>query len=121
MEREFMLQAFGVALTGLKAFDIKLKVSGNNIANVETNNFQKSRVELQEAANGGVEVSINRVDSPGLELDPDEKTGKAQQSSNVSLEEEFVDLMVSRYDYEANILAVRTAEEMQKALLDIKI
>ena len=115
-----MPSAFGIALTALKAFDRKLDVNANNVANVETNNFKKSRVELQEAANGGVTVTINRVDAPGMEIAPNVRTGEAQQTSNVSLEEEIANQIVDRYSYEANILTVKTAAEMQKELLDIK-
>jgi flagellar hook protein FlgE len=115
-----MPQALGIALTALKAFDKKLDVSANNVANGETNNFQKSRVALQEARNGGVQVTINRVDSPGEEIDPDARTGKAQQTSNVSLEEEFADQILTQYSYNANVLTVKTAAEMQKELLNIK-
>jgi flagellar basal-body rod protein FlgC len=115
-----MPSAFGLALTGLKAFDIKLDVNANNIANVNTNNFKKSCVEMQEAQNGGVEVTISKIDSPGLEIDPNPRTGEPQQQSNVNVAEEFVDQMVARYAYEANILTIKTAEEMQKELLDIK-
>jgi flagellar hook protein FlgE len=115
-----MPQAFNIALTGLKALDRKLDINANNIVNVETNNFQKSRAQLQEAASGGVEVTISKVETPGMEIDPNEKTGAAQQSSNIVLEEEFVDQMVSRYAFTANVLTIQTAEEMQKALLDIK-
>jgi flagellar hook protein FlgE len=114
------MQAFSIALTGLKAFGIKLDVNAGNIANVETANFKKSRAEFQETANGGVEVLINTVDLPGRDINSNEKTGRAQQSSNVILEEEFVDRLTARYAYEANVLTVKTAEEMQKTLLDIK-
>ena len=115
-----MPQAFNIALTGLRAIYRQLDINANNIANVETNNFQKGRVQLQEAASGGVEVTISPVETPGMDLDPNERTGANQRASNVSLEEEFVDQMVSRYALEANVLTVQTAEEMQKALLDIK-
>ena len=46
-------------------------------------------------------------------------TGEERESSNVSLEEEFVDQMVTRYAFESNVLTVKTADEMQKTLLDI--
>ena len=115
-----MPSAFGIALTALKAFEKKLDVNANNIANVETNNFQKSRVELQEAANGGVVVTISSVDTPGMEIDPNAQTGEAQQTSNVTLEEEIADQILAQYSYEANILTIKTATEMQKELLDIK-
>jgi len=116
-----MPSAFGIALDALKAFSIKLDVNANNVANAETNNFRKSRVELQENAGGGVQVTINSIDTPGMELDPDVRIGEAQQSSNVSLEEEIADRIVAQYSYEANLLTVKTAAAMQKELLDIKV
>lgn len=115
-----MPQAFAIALTALAAFDKKLDVSANNIANIETNNFKKSRVEFQENAVSGVKVTISRDNTPGMEIDPNPQTGELQQTSNVALEEEIAGQIVTRYSYEANILTIKTAEEMQKELLDIK-
>jgi len=115
-----MLSALTTALTGLKAFVTKLDVNANNIANVNTNNFKKSRVELQESTAGGVEVTISRVNTPGMLMEPDERTGRPQESSNVTIEEEIAEQITARYAYEANILSVKTAEEMQKTLLNIK-
>jgi len=120
-EEKFMPSAFGIALTALKAFDKKLDVSANNVANVETNNFRKNRVEFQENADGGVQVTISSVDTPGMEIEPNGRTGEAQQTSNVSLEEEIADQIVTRYSYEANILSVKTAAEIEKELLNIKV
>jgi flagellar hook protein FlgE len=114
-----MPSAMGTALTALKAFDIKLDVNANNIANVNTNDFKKSRVDMQEATNGGVRVTISQIDTPGMEIDPNPRTGAPQQSSNVTLENEFVDQIVTRYSYTANTLTVKTADEMQKELMDI--
>ncbi|OPY88618.1 MAG: flagellar hook protein FlgE [Smithella sp. PtaU1.Bin162] len=114
-----MPSAFGTALTALKAFTGKLDVNANNIANINTNDFKKSRVELQEDYSGGVEVTISKIETPGMEFDPDENTGAAQQSSNVNMEEEIADQMVAQYSYEANALIIKTAREIQKTLLDI--
>jgi flagellar hook protein FlgE len=115
-----MPSAFGIALSALKAFPTKLDVNANNVVNVETNNFRKSRVELREAANGGVNVTISSVDAPGTDIDPNVRTGMEQQESNVNLAEEIADQIVAQYSYEANILTLKTAAEMQKELLDIK-
>ena len=114
-----MTSAFNVALTALKAFDIKMDVNANNIANVNTDNFKKSRVDLQEASSGGVQVTIEQVNTPGVSLGTNEKTGEERQSSNVTLEEEFVDQIVTRYAFESNVLSVKTADEIQKTLMDI--
>jgi flagellar hook protein FlgE len=115
-----MSSAFTTALTALKAFTTKLDVNANNIANVDTNNFKKSRVELQESSNGGVKVSISQINTPGMDINPNARTGEPQQTSNVSLADEFVDQIITRYSFDANILTVKTADEMQKELLNIK-
>lgn len=114
-----MSDAFGIALTALRAFDKKLDVNANNIANVNTDKFKKSRVDLQETTSGGVQVTIEQVNTPGISLGTNEKTGEERESSNVTMEEEFVDQMVTQYAFEANTLTIKTADEMQKSLLDI--
>jgi len=114
-----MSEAFGIALTALRAFDKKLDVSANNIANVNSDKFKKSRVDLQEAASGGVQVTIEQINTPGISLGTNEKAGDERESSNVTMEEEFVDQMVTQYAFESNMLTVKTADEMQKSLLDI--
>lgn len=115
-----MPSSFGAALSALKAFAVKLDVNANNIVNVNTGNFKKSRVALRENCSGGVAVTISTVETPGRKLDPDEKTGKRQQSSNVNLEEEIAGQIVVQYAYDASILTIKTAKEMQKKLLDIE-
>ena len=115
-----MPSALGIAVTALNAFERKLDVNANNVANVETNNFQKSRAEFQEDANGGVKVTISSVDTPGMELEPNVRTGEAQQTSNVNLEEEIANQIITQYSYEANMLTIEAAAEMQKELLNIK-
>lgn len=114
-----MSSAFGTTLSALRVFNIKLDVNANNIANVNTDNFKKSRVNLQEAAPGGVRVTIEQINTPGIPLGSNERTGEETESSNVTMEEEFVDQMVTQYALEANLLTVKTAEDTQKALLDI--
>jgi flagellar hook protein FlgE len=114
-----MSSAFGTALTALRAFDTKLDVTANNIANVNTDKFKKSRVDLQAAYHDSVQVTIEQVNTPGTSLGINEQTGLERESSNVSLEEEFVDQIVTRYAFESNVLTVKTADEMQKTLMDI--
>jgi len=114
-----MVSGFGTALTALRAFDIKLDVNANNISNVNTDGFKKSRVNLQEAFPGGVQVTIEQVNLPGISLGPNERTGEERESSNVDLAEEFVDQIVTRYAFESNVITIKTADEMQQTLLDI--
>lgn len=111
--------AFNTALSALRALDIKMDVNANNIANVNTDKFKKSRVNMQEAMPGGVQVTIQQINTPGVSLGANERTGEEIESSNVNLGEEFVDQIITRYAFEANVLTVKTADEMQQTLLDL--
>lgn len=54
------------ALSGLRTSARKLQTSANNVANVQTPGFKKSRATIAEASSGGARVSaITRSNSPG--------------------------------------------------------
>ena len=111
--------AFNTALTGLKAFDIKLDVNANNLANVNTDGFKASRVVMKESAQGGVQATTQQINLPGISLGTNEQTGKERESSNVNTAEEMVDQIVTQYAFASNTLTVKTADKMQQTLLDI--
>ncbi len=121
-----MSEAFNAALSALGAFFRKMDVTANNMANVNTNNFKKSRVELEEAYPYGVKVSISRVDTPGDLLPPEEalppdERAQNTESSNVNVAEELVELIITEHDFSANIKTIQTKDEMEKQLVDIII
>jgi len=113
-----MSDAFNAALSALGALNRKMDVTANNIANVNTNKFKKSRAEFEDVYPSGVKVSISQVDTPGDPLPPDEK-GNEQESSNVNLAEELVNLITTQHAFAANIKTITTEDEMRKTLLDI--
>ncbi len=115
-----MSEAFNTALSALGALFRKLDVTANNIANSQTNNFKKSQVEMEDVYPSGVKVSISQVNTPGDILPPNEK-GVSQESSNVNLAEELVNLIVTQHDFSANIKTIQTKDEMEKQLIDIKV
>jgi flagellar basal-body rod protein FlgC len=95
-------------------------VTTNNIANVNTEEFKKSRATMQEGVNGGVEVDIKKVNAPGhpyQELEGDRLVEK--ETSNVNLEEELPDLMLTKRTYEANLKVIQTRDKMLGSMLDI--
>lgn len=54
------------ALSGLRTSSSKLQASANNLANLQTPGFKKSRAEVSDVASGGARVSaISRNSSPG--------------------------------------------------------
>jgi flagellar hook protein FlgE len=114
-----MSNAANIALTALSSFVRKVDVTANNIANVNTEDFKKSRAVLQEAYPSGVKVSISQVDTPGMPLPADESHPDSKETSNVVLEDELADLIVTQHMYDANLTTIRTEEEMQGTLLDL--
>jgi flagellar basal body rod protein FlgG len=114
-----VISAIYPALSALRAFGEKLGVTANNIANVNTNGFKKSRADLEEATSSGVNLSISRVETPGAPLLPDRNTGKPVESSNVSAEEEMVNLITTKQAYTANLKIIKAEEETLGTLLDV--
>jgi flagellar hook protein FlgE len=108
--------AANIALTAINAFDKKLSITANNIANVNTDGFKKSRAVIEEKETPGVSVFSERVNTPG---DIVTIEGVGRESSNVNLEEELVALMVSQKNYAANLETVKATDELQGTLFDI--
>jgi flagellar hook protein FlgE len=49
---------------------------------------------------------------------PFDEKGKEQESSNVNLAEELVNLITTQHAFAANIKTITTEDEMRKTLLD---
>ena len=115
-----MIPSVNSTISALQAYKTRLGVTADNIANVNTAEFKKSRVSLKEGINGDVQVDINRVNTPGhryQELEGDQLIEK--EGSNVSLEEEIPEMMVTQRTYEANLKVLQTQNKMLGTLLDI--
>jgi flagellar basal body rod protein FlgG len=118
--RSRMIGAMDASISGVKAFQKKIEVSGNNIANVNTDTFKRQEALLSEGAHGGVRVTIDQVDEPGY---PKETVADGEvvetESSNVDLVDELTGLVPSQTGYDANLKTIRASDEMLGALLDI--
>ena len=115
-----MIPSVNSTISALHAYTTKLGVTADNIANVNTDEFKKSRATLKEGINGDVQVDINRVNTPGRsyqKLEGDQLVEK--EGSNVSLEEEVPEMMVTQRTYEANLKVLQTQNKMLGTLLDI--
>lgn len=111
-----MSNAANIALTALQAFDRKIDIIANNIANVNTDRFKKSRAQGEAVSPSGVKVTIEQVSTPGDSVTIGEVP---RESSNVNLEEELIALITNRHNYAANIKTVNAADEMQGTLINI--
>jgi flagellar hook protein FlgE len=107
-------------LSSVKAFEDKMGVTANNIANVETEKFKKSRATLIEGPEKTVTVKISQPETPGpAAVDPADGQSTNKERSNVDLAEEIPQTIIAQRDYEANLSTIRTQDEMSKSVIDI--
>jgi flagellar hook protein FlgE len=114
-----MVQINNTTLSALRAFERKFQVTANNIANVNTDGFKRSRVLLKDNYPAGVEAVINRVDTPGFLRSAEDGSPEMKESSNVELEGELVGLVLTKRDYQANINVLKLEEETIGTVLDL--
>lgn len=114
-----MISSVNSTISALQANKTRLGVTADNIANVNTDEFKKSRVIQQEGVEGDIQVDVNRVNSPGHRYQSLEGNQMVEkESSNVNLEEELPEMMVTQRTYEANLKVLQTHDEMLGSLLD---
>ena len=116
-----MISAIHTALSSLAAFSKQIEVVAHNVANVNTDGFQKSKTEFVEIPNGGVLPVVEKDDSSGPTVLRD--TGSNQtmfELSNVDLGEEVVQQIVAQRSFEANLQTLRTGDALLGSILDIK-
>ena len=114
-----MIHATGSALSGIKACGTKIGVTANNVANLNTDGFKKSRAVLKEGHPSGVTVSIKKIDTPGAILPAQDGSGETRETSNVDLAEEVGNLITTRTAFSANIKTLKTWDEMTESLIDL--
>lgn len=115
-----MISSIQNNLSALNAFDKKMQVTANNIANVNTNDFKKSEATLSEGDHGGVKVNVHRVDTPGYPTEQLEGESMVNtETSNVDLAEELGEKIVTQNAYNANLKLVNNQDEILGNMLDI--
>jgi flagellar basal-body rod protein FlgC len=109
------------SLSGLAAAQKKIVTAAHNTANANTEGFKKHRVVMQEVhPQGGVEATIERVNTPGPVFPKETEAGLVQvELSNVDLGEEAVNLLLGKRLFEANLSALNTQNKALGSLLDI--
>ena len=116
-----MIQGINSSLSALLGLQKKLESTANNVANVDSDGYKKTRVTLLEGAQGGVTANVQKVEDQGpLAYEQTAKGDQLVEKSNVDLTQELPDLMITKRSYQANLKAIRTEDEMLGSLLDIK-
>lgn len=107
-------------ISALAAFSKKMQVSANNVANVYSDDFKKSRAVITEGQNNHVDVNIEKIETPGpLVEDPMSETGELKELSNTDLAEEFMTQIVTKHGYEANAKTIQVYDEMVGNIIDM--
>jgi len=115
-----MIPAFNSALSGMQAFGTKIESNANNIANVSSDGFKKTRVTLSSQAPQGVKASVETVDTPEtIRIEETNKGTEAVELSNVDLAEELPESQLNSRFYQANMKTIQTADKMMESLLNI--
>ena len=123
-----MINGVYAALSALDGFSTKTAVVSNNVANSNTDDYKKSRAVLEEGLNGGVEVSIQKIDTPGTPVSYEDNntvgaegasSAQTKETSNVDLAEETVQLITAQRGHEANLTSIKVQDEMQGSIIDI--
>lgn len=89
------------ALSGLQAAQTRLQVSANNVANAQTEGFQREVVQQQANPNGGVSTRVEKLPEPGADLATD-----------------LVEQKMAAYSFQANLKVLKTDEAMTGSLLN---
>ena len=115
-----MVTGVNSSVSALQAFSKQMSVSANNVANVFSDDFKKSRALNSEGANNQVETVITKIDTPGpLVDDPTSTTGELKELSNTDIAEELVNQITIQHGFEANIKVIQNYDETLGSLIDI--
>ena len=115
-----MITSISSNISALQAFSTQMAVSANNVANVLSNDFKRSRAINTEGENGQVQTTITKINTPGpLVNDPLSTTGKLKELSNTDIAEEMVHQMIASQGYKANTKVIKTYEETVGSLVDL--
>lgn len=96
-----MADVLGITSTALTAYGIRQGVTGNNMANLNTDGFKASSVVMKETKTGGVNASVT------------------QGPDKVEISREAVNMLDNVNGNKANLKAVHVADEMTKDILDL--
>ena len=117
-----MSDAFSSAISGISSNATRAAVAANNIANANTSGFKASRVTTESSGQGRQETHISESTEQGSLIPRSEglpEGSEHEETSNVDLAEEFVQLQIAEHGYSASAAVIRTQGEMLGTILDM--
>lgn len=122
------MDAISATVSGLNAAQVRLQVSANNIANANTKNYRAQEVVQTPRPSGGVDAKVvsrtpippaTPSDSDG-DNDSEAQDVSSSDANNVSVDQQVVDAQIASYDYKANLRVLKTENDLQQSLLDVR-
>ncbi len=129
------ITGINAGLSAFKAYGVRQDVAANNVANMNTNGYVPSRVDLEEApSKGGVKVAQVRKETDEVTLSNRQKQQQENRAeekkdyyaqemqekpSGTDLSREFVTMLENKNAYGANAQALKTQENMTGEVLNI--
>lgn len=98
-----MNPVLSTASSGLQAAQARLNSTAHNVANAQTEGFQRQQTTGQALPSGGVQTQPRRLPQPGADLVQD-----------------TVEHISAAYSFQVNLKTVQTADAMLGALLDTR-
>ena len=116
-----MITAYQSALSGLQAFGTRIQSNANNVANMSTEKFKRTRVLHSDVDPNGVRTTVEKVNTPGSKIYEETNNGlELVEMSNVDLGKELPDMGLNATFYKANLRTIQTTDEMFGSLLNLK-
>lgn len=112
-----MFTISSVSQSGMNAASGTLRVSANNIANINTDGFKKVTAIARDVRGGGVALEIAESSAHVIHGKPD--VVDIAQPSNVSLVDESVNQIVARHQFTANVAVLKTSVKVGNEILDV--
>ncbi len=114
-----MISQLSTTLSAISAFSKKMNVTANNVANVNTDGFKKSRTTIGQGISGSIEAVVDQVNSPGpVKQVSDNGVMREVEGANVDLSEELGESVSTTTAYKANLKTIGIYDEMLGSLLD---
>jgi flagellar hook protein FlgE len=110
-----MGSTFAIALSGMRAAELRLGTSAHNVANALTEGFQPLAVASSEAPGGGVESRVVPANDPAVESRID-----AAVLAGGDLAGELVGQAMAAAAFRANLASLRAADELVQSLVQVR-
>ena len=113
--------------SALQAVGVRQQVAANNVANINTQDFQSSRVTLEEmgdrqgVAVQSVEQSAQdtvHIENARRDAEQDPEQAERLQQSNTDLAAESVQMLENQNSYAANASMIQAEDELQGQIVN---